>query len=1014
MSVKQMRVGPGAANRGSVLVVALCLLLIMTAMCTVMLLYSATDTRQAELSARRAKALFVAQAGLEAELAELSGLRNVSRLDRPFQAFEALAGQKLRSGAWLTKDGLKVGQYDVTVTNVANIDAWTRDLSIRVDAWVPQQDYPGAVSRRIDAVARVRIGRGEVFDYVYFINNWGWYYGDTILANGNVRANGQFDGGGYGAYVRALPRFRTCEGTDLRGRLDEGGIYSGWDIIGASNMRSDANSVWTAEDAQAGRCGPDDVGYLKCQHPYQEPVPMPNLNDLTMYEDLAKRKASSVKLGTVTVVQGVLGDDPQEPQNLFLHGTKAEPIVLEGPVVVRGTVVISGEVTGQGAIYSKDNIYITSDLKYKSPPSPLPAEASETPMESWLAQNQGADAVGLYSAGQVVIGNYSGSGDQSHGSFGSTSSSGSGSTLSSGSGSTSSSGSGNTSSSGSGSTSSSGTGSTSSSGSGSTSSSGTGSTSSSGSGSTSSSGTGSMPNAGSIEVSHSGSGYTSDTGAGGSAHAGSSGGASSSSAVSGTDGGGGGGGSWSGLVSSWMNDPRNRSDEDSGEDFIPNTVAGRDGVLGTADDDVLEGDGQWTVETYTPAQADLGLIPPEKQVGDPIPGTGEDINGNGVLDGATQLSDFNLPAPMTTPNWAGNLPLRGAFVYGWSEGGVSASVMSKLNHDLGVNTAVIAGDCPNGGLAASLAALPTDLNCVVQPSPLCLVFADKSLPDQDEAKKDIDWLAARGVRGIVIAHESGLNHPQAQQYLSALAGWCKAAGVEPVGIACDPVQTAVARAAGLSVWRQFFLNQTIGGRAFVQTDQDAGNRIRQATDDLATEPRGKLDAILIQAVGFRDYTNKVYDPAHATEWLFPTPDLARLQFCLDQLGDYRDHCVFWQYYPRDKDLEDLREYPQHCDAIRNWLTVPASAVADSSNPSDTITQVDAAIYTNNTIAMLTGAFGQDLTFNGCLVSRNEAIVYGASRCVLNYDLRLLDGAESRGFCLPRTWKPIEVIMWRSD
>ena len=33
-----------------------------------------------------------------------------------------------------------------------------------------------------------------------------------------------------------------------------------------------------------------------------------------------------------------------------------------------------------------------------------------------------------------------------------------------------------------------------------------------------------------------------------------------------------------------MNSSLNKSEEDAGEDGIPNTIAGKDGILGTADD----------------------------------------------------------------------------------------------------------------------------------------------------------------------------------------------------------------------------------------------------------------------------------------------------------------------------------------------------------------------------------------------------------------------------------------------
>lgn len=606
---------PSRNERGSVLIIVVCMAVIVACFCTVSLMVATHDSQQAQMTARRCKALFVAQAALEEQLADLSSFRNLGRLDEPFVAFEGLAGTQPKDGAWLVKDGKSVGQYDVFLTSVANIDEWTRDVGVRVDAWVPSKDHPQAIHRRIEAVARAQIGRSEVFDYVYFINNWGWYYGNTIIANGNVRANGQFDGGGYGAYINAIPRFVKLDGTDLTGYIDNGGIFSGWNIINSNNMRGDANALWTQDDFNAGKCDQEEVGTKKCQKSYQDQIPMPNLNDLTMYEELAGRKNSSIKLGTNTVFTHVLGDDGGEPQNLYLCGTAAEPIVLNGPVVVRGSVIISGYVTGKGAIYCNGNVFIPKDLHYVNPPDTPPTNPNEADMENWIIANQGADALGLFAREHVVVGDYT----------------------------------------------------------------------------------------------HS---Y------------------------------------WQYYVNSWVNDYRNRSDEDSGEDLIPNTKPGRDGILGTADDDILEDDGQWTTDHYTELHQSQGLIPDGKSVGDAISETGEDIDGDGARDYTTVMSEFNIPASLTSSNWAGNIP----------------------------------------------------------------------------------------------------------------------AGTPSFGS--------------------------------VSTTQ--------------------------------------------------------------------------------------------------------------------ITNVDAALYTNHTIGMLTLAYGQDLKFNGCVVSRNEAIVYGTDHCVLNYDYRLLGDGESHGFYLPKVWKPVEVVMWRSN
>jgi len=71
----------------------------------------------------------------------------------------------------------------------------------------------------------------------------------------------------------------------------------------------------------------------------------------------------------------------------------------------------------------------------------------------------------------------------------------------------------------------------------------------------------------------------------------------------------------------------------------------------------------FTIEHYTAQDEALGMIPPGHHVGDPIPGTGEDIDGNGVYDGTTTLSDVVLNTPLDTAHWGGNMPASGISNY---------------------------------------------------------------------------------------------------------------------------------------------------------------------------------------------------------------------------------------------------------------------------------------------------------------------------------------------------------------
>lgn len=85
-------------------------------------------------------------------------------------------------------------------------------------------------------------------------------------------------------------------------------------------------------------------------------------------------------------------------------------------------------------------------------------------------------------------------------------------------------------------------------------------------------------------------------------------------------------------------------------------TAGKDKTNNTADDNGGAGPGTWEVDTYT--AADVALLNPTNdplgpQVSAPIPGSGEDVDGDGVEDDRSSIrADFTLPGvdKNTAPN----------------------------------------------------------------------------------------------------------------------------------------------------------------------------------------------------------------------------------------------------------------------------------------------------------------------------------------------------------------------------
>lgn len=531
----ERRNGKGSTQSGSALVTALAAAVGLFGLIFATTLVSIGEVRDSRRSFEELRARGLAEAGIEYGALFLADAQRRANAFAPLwglqQLFAVDATIFPHVGQPLSANGAQVGAFSVSLTMV---ESTTNSITIRIDStgYLPDAPVNLPAGRRVEAwdavstTLRYDLAPSQVFDYGYFINNWGWFYGNTIYCYGNARSNGQFDAAGYKPTVTGQPLYDSVEnngGTvtlsgyqddNLDGLADgnDGGIFSGWDIVGAQNVQGNG-------------------GNASNQHDYDRQIEMPNLSDLTQHEEAAIAAGSGISIGGSVVSNGVYGDEPGEHQNLYLVGTAANPIEIKGKVVVRGDVIIKGYVTGQGAIYSGGNVYVPDSVKYVDPPNtPRPANNTQSATESWLEDNWDKDFLGLFSAENVVVGDHTNS-------------------------------------------------------------------------------------------------------------------------------------TWRKYVSGWLASSLNKSEEDAGEDGIPNTSVGRDGIASTSDDDLLEDDGIFTTETYTQADYDLGIIPPGYSIGDVVPGSGEDIDGDGQYDDTVSLLDIDLKSSLDTSNWGGNMPLAGISNY---------------------------------------------------------------------------------------------------------------------------------------------------------------------------------------------------------------------------------------------------------------------------------------------------------------------------------------------------------------
>jgi hypothetical protein len=258
----------------------------------------------------------------------------------------------------------------------------------------------------------------QVFDYEYFLNNWGWWWGSTITGNGAQRANWDFD-------------FRD-------GPMVNGSIYA------ADQVEENEVPIQNYPTAPfAGLAGADETNLV---HQGAPRVTMPNLLNFTNYVNtaLANTASNGLWVGSNQIVAGALTNASLPnpggnagnvtPQTgLYVVGTPSQPIVIKGTVVVQGDVVIQGTVTGQGTLYVGGNLYIASNITYAHGPDFTGTPETQPPSvrDAWVADNMTNDLVAYAVRGSILGGdvtdpdwvnycyNYPGSGlvyvgDESH------------------------------------------------------------------------------------------------------------------------------------------------------------------------------------------------------------------------------------------------------------------------------------------------------------------------------------------------------------------------------------------------------------------------------------------------------------------------------------------------------------------------------------------------------------------------------------------------------------------------
>lgn len=412
--------------RGGALVPSLIVVVVLVIGAAAYLSHTSTEVVQVRENIASIRAFYYAEAGLNYAQAQLLRGWQLASLINPFQFIDSMTS--LPADMVLEEGTSEQGRFQVEITNVSTPYTDARDVTVRARGTYREQN------RTAVATFCLELKPSRVFDYGYFVNHCGWLEGmpPTFTVQGNLRANGLFSFFNSSLYAEGNPESRWERGqTEYK---DSGGIYSGFRIVDAlsvEGMGSLPLNQHMNEDLNDNRVldpGEDHNQNQKLTLPEQ--VAMPNLTETGLYEEYAMSwnggAGSSIKIeaagqgGTdLLVSNAIYGDEDGEKGNLMLWGTEQNPIIIDGPVVVRGALIIKGYVKGKGSLYVKHNIYIPDNVIQVNPPVGRPNwnyfdystpeeryQGWTEALSQWRGENADKDAVGLFAAENVVIGDF--------------------------------------------------------------------------------------------------------------------------------------------------------------------------------------------------------------------------------------------------------------------------------------------------------------------------------------------------------------------------------------------------------------------------------------------------------------------------------------------------------------------------------------------------------------------------------------------------------------------------------
>ncbi|MCC6483209.1 MAG: hypothetical protein IT209_00050 [Armatimonadetes bacterium] len=428
---------------------------------TGLLSFTTAGTARVSRDENAAIALNAADAGLQQEMANLW---QPFKATQRFDSLDTQCAGATTGAPRLVMAGLVQGaatydvRYSVGVVNYIIQGTYRRQVIVRSIGWVDQNRNGaldnGEESRAIESQIELALDRSKVFDYAYFVNNYGWMNGfgaNDLIVNGDMRANGNFDFSGgtptingsvYAAknnkLIPAAPGIVNINPTQwsnttyttkapTMARMAYSASKMG--VKGTDEYEKWRDIIYDQQGSMvrgqpSGAVIGDNNGIRTYSNQLLSPKPteevlMPDLSDIDYYKQLSQNYVDAKEkyqdnsnnpyygqgayiemFNSLTNRYERVTTNGVYDGSLGVIGTSSKPVKIHGPVTITGDAVIKGVISGQGCIYTGRNVHIVGDITYSQSPNFVGSDIATVDKA-----NEKKDLLGLAARGSVIMGN---------------------------------------------------------------------------------------------------------------------------------------------------------------------------------------------------------------------------------------------------------------------------------------------------------------------------------------------------------------------------------------------------------------------------------------------------------------------------------------------------------------------------------------------------------------------------------------------------------------------------------